>query len=138
MDIFFLIFLLVIIVVLLITGFLKRDNVRSNVLVMFGGIGLMLLGVFSLMGVTYISGVEINVTSNSSLNSSTNVTTVNSFEVRDDVTSTWVSDFNPEFFLFCELLGLALLLISIINLSFGRFKGGSKVKGVLDYAEEEE
>ena len=111
MDDLILLIFAVFVLILFFTGIFRKQNL----ILIFSGIGFILLGVFLLKGFSYVSG--------------SNITTINdSFKIIADNVSTWNSDFKTYLWAFFSLFGLFLILVSAIDF----FRTGKK-----DFLEQE-
>jgi hypothetical protein len=122
MDYIYLIMLLVFSLVMLFVGFRSKQSV----LVVLSGIGLMLIGVFFFMGVTYTTGEITTVVpayacgccSQGSFmwgGACTSVQVVNETTTVTKTTDLWASTYNPYLSFFFMLTGLFCILAGIVD-----------------------
>ena len=83
---------------LMLIGFFKKQNL----LTIFSGIGFILIGIFMLQGVNYITG--------STITEIDSLTTTQVF-----ATAAWHSEYAVPIFIFLSLFGLMLIIISALD-----------------------
>ena len=115
MDYIYLIMLLVFSLVMLFVGFRSKQSV----LVVLSGIGLMLVGVFFFMGVSYTTGETTTIVPVYNCSPACAGTALplllNTTETSVVNTDLWESNFNPYMSFFFMLTGLFCILAGIVD-----------------------
>jgi len=101
---------------LMLIGFFRKQVLLS----VFSGIGFVLIGVFFLQGVTYVTDATFT---------DANWTTTNMVEH----TAVWHSTYATPIFIFLSLFGVMLIIISVLE-----FMGGRRTHPVDRLSDEEE
>ena len=101
---------------LMLIGFFKKQVLLS----IFSGIGFVLMGVFFLQGVTYVTDATFT---------DANWTTTNMVEH----TAVWHSTYAVPIFIFLSLFGVMIIIISVLE-----YMGGRKIHPTDRLSDEEE